>query len=152
MIQVQDSRFGRGVCAVRRIEPGEVVLQGWGEVTTHRSRHSIQFDDGQHVLIRSEIELINHSCAPNCGFLLQRGVPWLEVHAMRTIEPGEEITVDYASFEDDIHHLGPCLCGEPSCRGSVTGYRHLPEDRREAYGPYVAEYLREAQVEAALAS
>jgi len=36
-------------------------------------------------------DLVNHSCDPNCGL-----VGAVLVVAMRDIEPGEEITFDYA--------------------------------------------------------
>ena len=51
---------------------------------------------------------------------------------------------NYETFEYEIEHMtGPCLCGTPSCRGRITGYRDLPEDRKAAFGPYILEYLRE---------
>lgn len=144
MIEIRDCRFGRGVFATRAIEAGEIVLTGWGHRSPRRTRHTFQVDHDTHVVIPGPIELINHSCEPNCGVLLRRGVERLEIHALRRIEPGEALSTDYATFEYEIQFLdGPCLCGTPSCRGRITGYKDLPEDLREAYGPYIAEYLQE---------
>ena len=53
----------------------------------------------------------NHSCAPNARLSLrQRRV---EFYALRAIEPGEEITVNYGT----THHEGrlACRCGAPGC-------------------------------------
>ena len=77
----------------------------------------------------------------------------MEIHALRPIGPGEELTTDYATFESEIRHMpGACLCGSPGCRGKVTGYRGLPEARRAAFGPYIADYLREIDPVPAAAS
>jgi hypothetical protein len=146
MIEIRKSPLGLGIHAARGFEVGEVILEGWGQVTSIRTRHTIQIDHKRHVLVDGEIKLLNHSCETNCGYLIRRGVPRLEVHALVPIEQGDELTVDYASFEDEILFLGPCLCGSESCRGSISGYHELPEERRRAYGPYVAEYLVDSAI------
>lgn len=57
----------------------------------------------------------NHSCRPNARLSLQEGR--IEFYALRGIEVGEEITVDYGS----THHEGrlQCRCGEPGCVGRL---------------------------------
>lgn len=146
MIEVRDCQLGRGVYASQVIPKGRVILRGWGPRVPYRTRHSFQVDHDTHIVISSPIELINHSCEPNCGVLVRRDSRVLEIHALRRIEPGEELTTDYATFEYEIQHLnGPCHCHSPSCRGTITGYKDLPADRRDAYGPYLAEYLQEIE-------
>jgi hypothetical protein len=151
MIEIRDGRLGKGVATITEVAAGTVILRGWGPRVPQRTRHSIQVDRDTHVVIPPPIAFLNHSCAPNCGVLVRNEVPVLEIHALTTIAPGEELTIDYATFESEIEHMtGPCLCGAPSCRGRVTGYRDLTEERRAAYGPYVAPYLRE--IDAAVAA
>lgn len=147
MIEVRDGRLGKGVFATRTLEPGEVILRGWGPRVPQRTQHSFQVDRDMHIEIHSPIELINHSCDPNCGVLVRLEVPVMEIHVLRRIEAGEELFTDYATFEYEIEYMsGPCLCGSPLCRGTITGYWNLPADRRAAYGPYIAPYLRDALV------
>jgi uncharacterized protein len=57
----------------------------------------------------------NHSCAPNARLFI--GFGRVEFYAVRDIEPGEEITVDYG----ESHHEGRlrCACGAPTCRGAL---------------------------------
>lgn len=57
----------------------------------------------------------NHSCAPNARLSIANGR--VEFYALRTITPGEEITVDYG----ETHHDGrlACRCGAPECRGAL---------------------------------
>lgn len=57
----------------------------------------------------------NHSCAPNARLCIRQGR--VEFYALRDIETGEEVTVDYG----ETHHEGrlPCRCGAPACRGAL---------------------------------
>ena len=41
--------------------------------------------------------------------------------AMRDIEPGEELTFDYAMCDASDYDEFSCLCAMPGCRGIVTG-------------------------------
>lgn len=57
----------------------------------------------------------NHSCQPNARLSIDNGR--VEFYALRVIEPGEELTVDYG----ETHHAGrlACRCGAPGCRGAL---------------------------------
>jgi D-alanine-D-alanine ligase-like ATP-grasp enzyme len=78
---------------------------------------------------------INHSCDPNAWL---RG---LDVVARRDIRADEEITLDYATFYNELMPPFSCHCGADSCRRTVTGQDHLAEfvDR---YGEHVSDYVR----------
>jgi cyanophycin synthetase len=142
-VEVRQGRLGKAVHALKAFEKGQTVLCGWGRPTPSRVRESIQVDGDLHIVPPPPLLYLNHSCEPSCGILIQRQAERLEVRALRRIEPGEELTVDYATFEQEIAgYNGRCLCGAPSCRGRITGYKDLPEALREAYGPYIAPHLR----------
>jgi hypothetical protein len=144
MIEVRNGRLGKSVHATDVIEAGQVIFNERAERVPRRTRHSFQVDHDTHVEIHAPIELINHSCEPNCGVLVRREVPAIEIHALRRLEPGEELTTDYCAFEYEIEFMCElCLCDAPSCRGRITGYRDLPDAVKASFGPYVAEYLRE---------
>ena len=57
----------------------------------------------------------NHSCRPNAVLRISRGR--VEFYAMRDVQPGEEITVNYG----ETHHEGRlrCRCGVPGCVGQL---------------------------------
>ena len=57
----------------------------------------------------------NHSCSPNAVLRIRQGR--VEIYAMRAIEPGDEITVDYG----ESHHEGKltCRCGAERCTGRL---------------------------------
>jgi uncharacterized protein len=57
----------------------------------------------------------NHSCRPNARLCIDNGR--VEFYALRVIDIGEELTVDYG----ETHHDGKlaCRCGAPGCRGAL---------------------------------
>jgi len=59
---------------------------------------------------------INHSCAPNAFMkILYKHILFI---ALRDIEPGEEITIDY---ETTLHpDTKRCICGARTCRGTIN--------------------------------
>ncbi len=59
---------------------------------------------------------INHSCQPNAFMQGVRG--HLLFFALRDIQPGEEITIDY---QTTLHpNSKRCTCGAPQCRGTIN--------------------------------
>jgi SET domain-containing protein len=59
---------------------------------------------------------INHSCEPNAYMQILYG--HVLFIALRDIQPGEEITIDYQST---LHsNKKRCICGAPSCRGTIN--------------------------------
>ena len=126
---------GQGTFATAPIDAGEVVVV-WGGTFANveeaqRSRALgklvMQVDDLYTVEERGEHAsyFMNHSCDPNVW--MGDGVTLL---ARRGIPPGEELTLDYALFEEDEDFTMPweCVCGTPHCRKRITGRDwRLPE-------------------------
>lgn len=141
---------GRGLFAVEPVAAGEVVAIKGGHIVTtdvlrslpERLQNSeIQIADGFHLVALAETEyepvmlFINHSCEPNVGF---DGNTVLV--AMRDIGPGEELTTDYALF-DDYDGAMECHCGSASCRGVVDGRDWQRPELQRKYGRYFSSYL-----------
>jgi SET domain-containing protein len=64
----------------------------------------------------SGAEYVNHSCEPNLVSRIVRG--HILYIALRDIEPGEELTIDYR-FDKDVERV-TCKCGSASCRGTIN--------------------------------
>lgn len=64
-------------------------------------------------------QYINHCCEPNAFMrVVSRRII---IFALRDIEPGEEITLDYGeTYHPDTYR---CRCGAPSCRGTLNPRR-----------------------------
>jgi SET domain-containing protein len=141
---------GRGLVAVEPIAKDEIVaIKGGHLVDTatldalpERLRNSdVQVADGFHLVALDEAEyepvmlFINHSCQPNVGFAGN-----IVLVAMRDVAAGEELTTDYALF-DDADDPMVCNCGTSSCRGTVSGRDWQLPELQQRYGSYFSTYL-----------
>jgi hypothetical protein len=133
---------GNGVFATRPFRRGETVLVG--EIARRldvNDAHASQVGPSEYVLLAGLGPMVNHSCDPNCGVRLNTCGAY-DLVARRDIATDEEITFDYAMRNYSIDHFpGRCLCGAANCRGSVTGWKDLPEAVKAAYADLVAPYL-----------
>ena len=113
---------GRGVFATTRIDAGDVIID-WSECSEVLSdgaltalpsaeRIFVSVIDGQNILFKPPARFVNHSCNPNA-----RGGDRHDI-AIRVIEAGEEITVDYVAEQVPGLRL-ECRCGAPNCRGQL---------------------------------
>jgi len=141
---------GRGLVAVAPIAVGEIVAIKGGHIVDsdtlaglpERLRNSdVQIADDFHLAAVEEAEyepvmlFINHSCEPNVGFAGN-----IVLVAMRDVAAGEELTTDYALF-DDYGGVMECRCGVPSCRGVIGGRDWQRPDLQRKYGTYFSSYL-----------
>jgi len=139
---------GWGSFATESIPAGETVAAFGGWVVTldvlqtlsgDRQGRSIQVDDELYLVADETPEagdMLNHSCEPNCGLLGQTLVV-----AMRDIAPGEELTFDYAMCDASDYDEFRCRCGQPTCRGIVTGSDWRSPDLQEKYAGWFSPYL-----------
>jgi uncharacterized protein len=139
-IQVRDSSVhGRGVFATRRIEKGERIMEYLGERVSHEEAdrryenkeendsHTFLFIVDSKTVIDAGVEgndarYFNHSCNPNCESVVEKRRVFIE--AIRTIEPGEEMTYDYQIYKEEgdpenIDEVFACRCGFANCRGTM---------------------------------
>ena len=143
-----------GCYANRLIKAGQTVAVFGGypvsraeldRFPAERIRRSMQVDDDVF-LVSGEVsepgDCINHSCRPNCAMSGN-----VVVVALRDIQPGEQLTFDYATSDGCDYDEFDCACGEPTCRGRVTGNDWmLPELQRRYRGwfsPYLARRIAE---------
>src|SRR4030095_10200293 len=121
---------GRGLFAAETIQKGEIVGIKGGSIFDRRTLEAvaktlgsaeIQIAEDLFIGPLSENEregsmiFSNHSCEPNIGVRGQ-----IVFVALRDIEPGEELTHDWAMTDDDEYEMD-CNCGAPSCRKVITG-------------------------------
>lgn len=145
---VDAGHAGNGSVAVERIEAGELVVAFGGRCMVRaefdalpegQRARSIQIADDLFLAGHPEPEVadfVNHSCDPNCGM---SGATI--VVAMRTIEPGEELTYDYAMSDGSDYDEFDCHCGTASCRGRVTGNDWTLPDLQRRYDGWFSPYL-----------
>ena len=143
---------GGGVRATRGFQAGETVMIGEleGEVERNDS-HATQISRTKWARHGGLGPIVNHSCDPNCGVEVNE-TGACDFVARESIAVGDEITFDYAMRNYSIEHFpGGCLCGADLCRGSVTGWKDLSDERKADYEGSVAPYLLEMDRELATA-
>lgn len=140
----------RGMFAKEHIQKGEIVYIKGGHILTRQELFSsstinsylpisdeyfigaISPEEEQYIKLFN-----NHSCDPNCGM---RGE--ITFVAIRDIEVGEELTIDYA-FIDNEDYTFECHCASPQCRHTITGFDWKITKLQDKYYPYFSRYLRE---------
>lgn len=144
-IEVKETgRYGKGLFASCDVKKGEIVIDFSGGKIYEAKKaselfddHAIQFADHKWINTPGIGRFINHSCSPNCGV---RGN--FEFVAMRRIKKGEELTYDYEMTEDSDWRM-ECCCGSAACRKIIGAYSSMPQQVREKYKGYIAQWLVE---------
>jgi hypothetical protein len=135
---------GLGGFAIRKIDRGTRIAEYTGERMTEAEvdeRYADQPDDHTFIFhVEGDVyvdasrggndsRFINHSCDPNCESEVVDGRVYIV--ALRDIEPGEELTYDYALEPgEEIPPSGAlpyaCRCGSPRCRGTMLELKSEP--------------------------
>lgn len=129
-VRIGRTPLGRGVFARRRFRAEQVIGVIRGQVIDdpeYTSNYCMDLGEGRSLEPVAPFCYLNHSCEPNCElFSWETDEPapldrlWLQ--ALRPIEPGEELTIDYAwPAEAAI----PCGCGAAGCRGWIVAAEEL---------------------------
>ena len=173
-VQYRDESIaGRGVFARRRFEPGDLVVpyapkQRRLEVDDPEARAAADtkltlLSEGAWVIVPDTSVpggwLCNHSCEPNAA-LYSSGEG--RIRCLRTILPGEEVTIFYGWVTQNEPGRDPCLCGSARCRGTINfdvsdaDARHLDDEgplgeavraRLDEYGAYLRSIDQEQVLE-----
>jgi SET domain-containing protein len=142
---------GRGLYARAMISKGEIAVVKGGYVLTRAQRDEIGEELGpSEIQVTDDLFIgpatkaeregammhLNHSCEPNLG--LQGQI----VHvALRDIDPGEELTLDYAMMDNEAYEM-PCRCGAKTCRGTITGFDWKKPEIQRKYDGYFSWYIQ----------
>src|SRR6185436_7939309 len=141
---------GRGLFAAEPIRNGEIVCIKGGHIFDRQTLDSIREALGPaEIQIAADLFIgplsederegsmifSNHSCDPNIGVKGQ-----IVFVAMRDIEPGEELTHDWATTDDDTYEI-ECRCNAPNCRKVITGQDWQSPELQQKYRGFMSSYL-----------
>lgn len=144
LLRVGPTHVGQGVFAARRLRAGIVIGEIKGEVLDEHPEdpsYCMELPSGKVLEPAAPLRFVNHSCDPNCELFYwfdedegpQEDRLWLQT--IRSIEPGEELSIDYCWPADAAI---PCCCGATGCRRWIVdpAERHLlPADPDAGAGP-----------------
>lgn len=100
------------------------------------TRHSLQLTGTEHVLLTpSFLRYVNHSCAPNVFFDVERMV----LVALRALPAGAELSFFYPSTEWTMSAPFECACDAVKCIRTVSGASTVSTDvlRRYRLAPHI---------------
>ena len=132
---------GLGVFAKKEIKPGTIIGDYLGKVIKTAEYDLDKDKKGLYLMYYSDqaaiypnlkkpgIQLLNHSCTPNCRIYIYKGHALF--FALKKIKPGNELTISYMlspkdSCEDCTHI---CKCNSKFC----TGTMHLTKAKYEKW-------------------
>jgi uncharacterized protein len=136
IIEIRQSRFGKGLFAKKDIAPETIVCKVTGKelnfqqtlLLAEKESHSLQIDFDKYILCDPPFLYSNHSCNPNCGVTRN-----LELFALKKLNKGEELCWDYSTSMLERHWTMKCFCGEKNCRHVVTDFDLLPKNLQNKY-------------------
>lgn len=133
-IRIRKTPVGKGVFATRQYRKNQVVGQMTGTIITDDNYDPDYVVDLGKVGVlepAAPFRFLNHCCDPNAALIEyepepgERPTMWVEV--IRTIQPGDQITIDYGWPADSAIR---CLCGAKTCRGWVVAESELAKVKR----------------------
>jgi len=135
---------GEGIFATKSFKLGDIVMVGVIEKKLDGNHsHASQVGKHKYVLHGGLITKVNHSCGPNCGISVN-ATGAHDYVAIKDISIDEEITFDYAMRNYKINYFPvKCMCGSINCRGEVTGWQGLSNEKKKEYEGIAAPYLLE---------
>lgn len=153
-LKSQSSVQGWGLFTEEDIISGEIVSEYVGQVITReelekrreaimsrphsKDRKMYFMEVEQNMIIDASKKgalsrFLNHSCEPNCvvqkwtvGKVFRVGI-----FALRDIEVGEELTIDYKFKTKSPTDRLTCFCGAPSCTGVIGGQKTVEKKKGE---------------------
>jgi len=144
-IIAKDSNFLEGQIGVitqREFHKGDKLFSVKGPILSQPTKYSFSVDLDKHIDPLKDDgsfdlgHFLNHSCNPNTFIKIVNRAstkPFIDIIARRDIKTGEELTFDYASLEYDTVTKTVCKCGTSVCRGTIHGFKDLPEHIKKEY-------------------
>jgi uncharacterized protein len=150
--EVRDSPIDeKGLFARVQLQKDEIVVIRSGHIISEKELKQnkdligdadLQIADDFYLAPLTEEEygnvmsFINHSCDPNVGIMGD-----CIFVAMRDINAGEELCLDYAMFDNNETSF-ICNCKNSSCRKKITGKDWRIKELQKKYGEYFSAYLK----------
>lgn len=134
-LRIARTPLGKGLFAGRRYQAAEIVGEIEGTVIAdadYGSNYCMDLGDDRCLEPAPPFRFMNHSCQPNCrlqwfdidaapGIIAGRR---MFVLALDAIEPGDQLTIDYAW---PAHMAIRCRCRAPGCRGWIVAEEELAQ-------------------------
>jgi len=119
----KDHENGQGVITHRSFEPGDLLAKVAGEIVSDIRQHTLQVSRRRHMYDPYFTGYLLHSCDPNVSLDMRRKT----LTALKPIQAGSFLFMDYAETEDTLFRQFACCCGSDKCRGWISGRKEAPQ-------------------------
>ncbi len=138
---------GKGVFSKKNLKKGETAFIAKGKLVkffVHSKKDSLFGPNWMSISKNlwlnpnedNPLSFVNHSCEPNLG--IKGAVTFV---AIRNIQAGEELTIDYSILELDELWQMKCKCGSKKCRKIIKSIQFLPKNIYKEYLPFIPKYF-----------
>ncbi len=150
LLEIKDSKFGKGLFAKENLTAGAIICTITGRklkfadtvILNDKESYTLQIDFDKYIFCEPPFLYSNHSCNPNCGVISGN-----KMVALKNIKKGEELFWDYSTSMLERHWTMQCACGEKNCRKVITDFDLLPQKNQSKYlqlnivFPFIVEFL-----------
>lgn len=114
---INTSEKGEGLITLVPYKAGEVIFCFTGALLSEQTLYTLQLTSGLYIHDPIVMGKVLHCCDPNtvCDMSTRTFT------ALKDIEEGEFITMDYETTEDVLFRPFHCSCGARNCRGLIRG-------------------------------
>lgn len=112
-------------------DQGDMICEfSAAEVVDTPSYKTLQIGMKKHILLSPDcLQYTNHGCDPNVFFDTDQ----MQVMALKSIQPGDEMIFFYPSTEWKMANAFTCKCGSIKCLGVIEGASTLREEVLQGY-------------------
>lgn len=114
---VKTHNKGQALASKIFLKPDDLVFRFSGDVINHQTLYTLQKSNGVYINDEYVMGRVLHSCNPNTTVDMNTQ----EFICTRLISPGEPITMDYETTEDELFRAFECECGAVNCKGFISG-------------------------------
>lgn len=118
---VSTAEKGEGLAALKHFKPGEIVFVFNGRILAEQNLFTLQIRPGEYIEDPYVMGKVLHACDPNMVVDMETRT----FRAVKTINPGDFLTMDYDTTEDELFRKFECGCGAPCCRGLIQGRKPM---------------------------
>jgi tyrocidine synthetase III len=131
---VKSDEVGEGIVSKSSFKSGDIVFKFAGVLLNEMTLFTLQLQQGFHLHDPFFMGKVLHSCDPNmvCDMKTQTFT------AVKEIKPGEFLTMDYETTEDELFRFFECHCGSPNCKKLIMGKKFRIQHIQENFEPQYA--------------
>lgn len=130
---IKTDHVGEGIVSLASFTVGETVFRFAGVLLREMTLFSLQMQLGYHLHDPFFMGKVLHSCDPN----MQCDMSTQTFTAIKNIKPGDFLTMDYETTENELFRGFECQCGAYNCKKFIKGkiLRLQPANRGEQDDP-----------------